>query len=57
MRTEVRANRPVDEDHMALCQCCWPLIKGDLGPLWVMGKVMPTVLGVGPTMDQPSPRR
>src|SRR5882672_716249 len=33
MRTEVRANRPVDEDHVTLRQCCWPLIEGDLGPL------------------------
>src|SRR2546427_970945 len=33
MRTEVCANRPVDEDHMTLRQCCWPLIEGDLGPL------------------------
>src|SRR5215831_11490014 len=58
MGTEVRANRPIDKDHMALRQCCWPLIEGDLGPLCGDGEggCRPSS-GVGPTTDQPSPQR
>src|SRR5262252_5894118 len=38
MGTKVRANRPVNKDHMAPRERCWPLIEGDLGPLWGDGK-------------------
>jgi hypothetical protein len=38
MGPKICANRPVDENHMALRQCCWPLIEGDLGPMWGDGE-------------------
>jgi len=38
MRPEVRPKRTIDEDHVALRQRSWPLIEGDLSPLWGNGE-------------------
>src|SRR5712691_1395796 len=38
MRPEVRPQRPINEDHVALRQCDWSLIEGDLGSLWGHGE-------------------